>query len=242
MPIDRKTVKRYAKNLVYGNKLTYFLMRLIIYAVEGVTGGIITFVSGAGSLISTSMMLTGKPIFSGTALGWLFLAWLIPAFVNSWFIIGQRYMALSMSHKKRPSIEKTFIGFKERFRLRAFLLWLTKEVFAFIWSFLLIIPGIIKQVAYSQAEFILIDNPGISGNDARKLSEKWMQGHKAEYFLFELSFIPQYLLVGITMGIYGFWAYPYIDIARAVWYRKLKMQHVRGTRQKKARRRENGRA
>jgi uncharacterized membrane protein len=52
-------------------------------------------------------------------------------------------------------------------------------VFTFLWTLLLIIPGIIAAYRYSQAYFIMKDNPGISAMDAIRLSKEMMAGHTA---------------------------------------------------------------
>ena len=49
-----------------------------------------------------------------------------------------------------------------------------------------------------------------------------MDGHKWEYFVFNLSFIGWYLLCGITFGIAAIWVVPYVTTANVMYYEKLK--------------------
>lgn len=49
-----------------------------------------------------------------------------------------------------------------------------------------------------------------------------MYGHKAEYFVLQLSFIGWYLLAVITLGIASFWVNPYVKITNANYYLQLK--------------------
>ena len=57
---------------------------------------------------------------------------------------------------------------------------------------------------------------------AYKVSEKMMDGHKWEYFVFQLSFIGWYLLCGLTLGILYIWVLPYVTVANTMWYEELK--------------------
>lgn len=95
-------------------------------------------------------------------------------------------------------------------------------VFTFLWTLLLIIPGIIKSYAYSMTFFIVNDNPEIGSNDAIELSMKMMKGNKMKLFLLDLSFIGWYLLGLLSLCIGYFWIIPYHNTARAAFYENLK--------------------
>lgn len=94
-------------------------------------------------------------------------------------------------------------------------------IFTFLWSLLLVIPGIIKAYSYSMGYFILADRPDLSGNQARKRSMYLMKGHKWQLFCLDFSFIGWYLLSLLTLGILAFWVYPYHMTARAEFYNEL---------------------
>lgn len=101
-------------------------------------------------------------------------------------------------------------------------------VWVFLWSILLVIPGIIKAIAYSQAAFIYRDhlNRGekISYTQAVTLSRQMMNGHKWEYFVLQLSFIGWWIVTGITFGIAGIWVVPYYYITLSNYYVQLSAQ------------------
>lgn len=103
----------------------------------------------------------------------------------------------------------------------AFCLKLLQTLFVFLWSLLLIIPGIVKGYAYSMAPFIMAENPDMRPRDALDASEDLMEGHKAELFFLELSFIGWGLLSILTLGIGSLWLNPYIQAAHAAFYRNL---------------------
>ena len=95
-------------------------------------------------------------------------------------------------------------------------------LFTYLWSLLLIIPGIIKGISYSQAMYILAENPEIGAREAINRSKAMMDGHKMEYFVLMLSFIGWYLLCAITFGIATIWVIPYISAAYANFYNSIK--------------------
>ena len=86
-----------------------------------------------------------------------------------------------------------FDSFKQRF-WDNFLLALFGFVFVFLWSLLLVVPGIIKALAYSMSFYIMRDNPGIRPLQAITKSRRMMDGSKGRLFMLCLSFIGWYLL------------------------------------------------
>lgn len=93
-------------------------------------------------------------------------------------------------------------------------------IFVFLWSLLLIIPGIIKSLAYSQYYFLLRDHPEYSITEAITESRKLMDGYKWKYFLLNLSFIGWGILALITLGIGFLWLIPYVTTSLAAFYDK----------------------
>lgn len=125
----------------------------------------------------------------------------------------------------RIQFSSMFSGF-ERFGqtcAAGILIW----VFTILWSFLLIIPGIIKSYAYAMTYYILQDNPQMGGLDAITASKQMMQGHKWELFVLHLSFIGWFLLSGLTFGILQIcYVTPYLYATTAAFYHNLKNQEA----------------
>ena len=96
------------------------------------------------------------------------------------------------------------------------------ELKTFLWTLLLIVPGIIKSFAYAMTPFILVDHPEYSASEAIKESERLMQGHKFDLFWLYLSFIGWIILSIVTCGIGFFWLMPYLTSAQADFYNDLK--------------------
>lgn len=133
--------------------------------------------------------------------------------------LGFVMLAINVIRGCDVKIETLFDGFKNFGK--AFLLALINAIFIFLWSLLLIIPGIIKALSYSMSVYILADNPSIEPNEARKQSMAMMNGHKWRLFCLELSFIGWWILCGLTLGILTFWVTPYQQTAVAAFYQDL---------------------
>lgn len=102
-----------------------------------------------------------------------------------------------------------------------FLLSLLSAIYVFLWTMLFVIPGIVAVFKYAMAPFILLERPGLSPNDAITASKEMMDGHKAELFILDLSFIGWMLLNVATLGIGSLWLNPYMNAARAAFYRDI---------------------
>ena len=70
-----------------------------------------------------------------------------------------------------------------------------------LWTLLLIVPGIYKAYCWRLVPFIIADEPGISGKEARARSASMMNGSKWASFVLDLSFIGWKLVGALTLGI-----------------------------------------
>jgi len=75
------------------------------------------------------------------------------------------------------------------------------SLFTMLWTLLLIVPGIIKALSYSQTLYLIKDRPELSVMDAIKESKRLMKGSKWRLFLTQLSFIGWILLP--ILGLIG---------------------------------------
>lgn len=122
-------------------------------------------------------------------------------------------------------IENLFDGFKDY--ARVFLTNLLQSIYIVLWTLLLIVPGIIKSISYSQTFFVLKDNPELKNNAAIERSMAMMEGHKMEYFCLTLSFIGWILLSILTLGIGLLWVTPYMSTSMAHFYEYVKEDYER---------------
>ena len=150
------------------------------------------------------------------ALGFTYIGSLL---VSGPLTVGFALVAVNIVRRNNPKIENLFAAFNDF--VRTFVLWLINTIFIFLWSLLLIVPGIIKSLSYSMSYYILIDNPDIAANDARKQSMQLMDGNKWRLFCLYCSYIGWILLGLITFGILLFWVMPYIEVAKVEFYESL---------------------
>jgi len=73
-------------------------------------------------------------------------------------------------------------------------------LFTLLWALLFVIPGIIALLRYSQAFFILVDDPAKGVMQCINESKQLMVGNKGTYFCLILTFIGWALLTGLAIG------------------------------------------
>ena len=133
--------------------------------------------------------------------------------------VGLCCIFLGIIRNGKTEFEKILSGFNNF--MNNFVVGLLVYVFTFLWSLLLIIPGIIASYAYSMTFFIQHDNPEMRETEAITASKEMMKGHKWELFVLDLSFIGWYLLSCLTFGILLLYVVPYHNATRAAYYEKL---------------------
>ena len=141
-------------------------------------------------------------------------------FIAGPMLVGISMFSLSLSRGENARLEQIFEGFKNYGTvLGAYLLMV---LFIFLWMLLLIIPGIIAAIAYSQTFYILAEDDTIGSMDALKKSKEMMDGYKWKYFCLGLRFIGWALLCILTLGIGFLWLSPYIQVSYAKFYEDIK--------------------
>ena len=100
--------------------------------------------------------------------------------------------------------------------------YLLSSVLILLWALLLIIPGIIAGLSYSQTFYILSEEPQLSAMDAINKSKAMMEGHKMRLFLLCLVFFGMAILCLATLGIGFLWLSPYISTVMANFYQEVK--------------------
>ncbi|MFP4370884.1 MAG: DUF975 family protein [bacterium] len=101
---------------------------------------------------------------------------------------------------------------------------LFRGIYIFLWTLLLIIPGIIKMYEYRFVPYIIAENPGLDHNRVLNLSRKMTSGQKLDIFILDLSFIGWFLLGALFFGIGILFVQPYYDAVNAELYQKLKTE------------------
>jgi uncharacterized membrane protein len=86
------------------------------------------------------------------------------------------------------------------------------DLFITLWTFLFIIPGIVKAISYSQTMYLQAEHPDWDWKKCIDESKRVMEGHKMEYFSLVISFIGWYILSIFTCGILLIWIVPYLEV------------------------------
>lgn len=135
------------------------------------------------------------------------------------------------ARRERAQIGELFFGFRDGHYGHILLIMFLRSLKVFLWSLLLVIPGIIKSYEYCMVPYILAENPDLDSASVFALSRSMMDGQKMEAFVLDLSFLLWDLLGSITLGIADvLWVTPYKAATKAELYAALREEALqRGT-------------
>lgn len=167
----------------------------VVFSIPSVQGWIIGFL-GIGGLLSIVRFILGGPIRQGYGL----------------FLLKQQD-GEALDIKDLFSQLSSFGA--------GFCLFLLEGLYIALWTLLFIIPGFIAAYKYAMAPFIMLENPDMTASEAITASKDLMDGHKWELFCLDFSFIGWHLVSILTLGIGALVVNPYMNAARAAFYRNL---------------------
>lgn len=121
-------------------------------------------------------------------------------------------------------IGNMFSIFSQRNYSNMVLTQLKRQVFTFLWTLLLIIPGIIKTFEYSMIPFILADEPDLTSSEVFERSKALTKGNKFSIFVLELSFLGWYILGTLAFMVGRLFVHPYRYATFAKLYERLKVE------------------
>ena len=96
-----------------------------------------------------------------------------------------------------------------------------QALYVFLWSLLLLVPGIMAGYSYAMTGYILCEHPEMTAGEAIEQSKHMMFGNRWRLFCLQLSFIGWDLLCAVTLGIGHLWLTPYKQAAMAAFYRDV---------------------
>jgi uncharacterized membrane protein len=111
--------------------------------------------------------------------------------------------------------------------LNAFVAYLHVGIFIFLWTLLLIVPGIIAALYCSMVFLVMSENPGMDWLEAIWKSKEMMYGYKWKYACLMGRFIGWFLLCIITCGIAAIWVGPYWVSSKILFYEDIKKDRAR---------------
>jgi uncharacterized membrane protein len=93
---------------------------------------------------------------------------------------GVNAFSLRVVCRQPTKLSALFSGFRLFVKAIGLQLWIMLLVF--LWSLLLIVPGIIAALRYSQALYLMACHPNLGIGEAVKASDRMMKGHKLRLF------------------------------------------------------------
>ena len=195
----RAELKQYAKQCMKEQTLNPILVTLVY-----------TLIAIAISLLSAILGVT-------------VLIPMILSIVSSVLQVNYTYYCMKVARREQGEYTDLAYGFRDiKYTLKLFALVFAIAIFTSLWSLLFIIPGVMKALEYSQAIMIMIENPEKEIMEVIRESQTMMNGHRMEYFILSLSFIPWNLLSSLTLGIASLWVMPYMSITFVHYYYALR--------------------
>ena len=136
--------------------------------------------------------------------------------------VGLSIFTLSIVRNQDANLGQIFEGF-QKFGV-ALGTYIIQNIFIFLWTLLLIVPGIIATLAYSQTYYIIAENNSIGPLEAITKSKKIMRGNKGKLCCLGLRFFGWSLLCLLTLGIGYIWLFPYMQVSFARFYTDVATQ------------------
>ena len=172
--------------------------------------------------IFTLIQAFSETLGTQSLMGWLIcsVAIIIFSLLLGGIQFGYYVYSLKVFQQQDTGIGELFSHFQ--LLLKVFWLALRITIQAGLWTLLFIVPGIVAMLRYSQAFYVLAENPDLSAGDCIRESKELMKGHLWEYIILNLSFFFWNLLSSITLGLASLYVYPYMQITLAGYYLSLK--------------------
>jgi len=217
---SRAEIKEKAKAKLKTSYWMPFLASLVIaLAAGGVGSGSRYSASHEEWAYTTSNPLVFLPIIL-FGLVFMLIAIAVFVFLFSPLEMGARKFYIEYL-KNNENLSEIAFPFKSKAYMNIVKVLFVTRLFIFLWSLLLIIPGIIKAYQYKFVSYIIAENPDITTSEALDLSTEMTHGHKMDLFIMDLSFIGWYILGAICFGVGVFFVNPYRDTSFAMLYMKL---------------------
>lgn len=143
---------------------------------------------------------------------------LLSFFVSGSIMVGISSYTMSIAKGEGIHFKRLFGHFNSFKPFFAFLKYTSSVLVGLI---LLIVPGVIVALLFSQVFFVLANDSDIGVRDAFKKSKHMMSDRKMQFFLLQLRFLLYFLLGVFTLGIWWIWLLPKYYVAIALFFLEL---------------------
>ncbi len=231
MLIDRVAVKQHSKEIIRNSRPSMLTAGLIFVLLSALIGWLSLRLTGVDAATMDQVMecyesgnterlmtIMSRAMPTGAESLLDLLLHLALAIVS----VGFAIFTLNTVRKTEPVLGNLLDGFARPGRV--ILLIVLQYVFIFLWSLLLIVPGVIAAYRYSLATYILIDHPELSPLECIRESKRMTKGFKAQLFKLDLSFILWLLLSSLPIVGYAVQVYltPYMETAKVLYYEQIR--------------------
>lgn len=169
---NRIDLKNFAKDSMRKNYGACVLAAFLISLVLGLDAGTLSQLEDFEMYIPEGITVT---------VSWMTL--LIAIFAGNVFTVGCCRFFVENREYRAP-VSKVFHGFQSGHYTNAVWIMFLRDVKIVLWTFLFIIPGIVKTYEYRMVPYILADQPDISARDAFAISREMMRGQKVDAWVF----------------------------------------------------------
>lgn len=158
-------------------------------------------------------------MFGIVAVVTIIISTLLKTFVFNTMTVGGSRFFLKLRKNHPAEFSEIFVNFKDKTFLNIAKVTFLRDLFITLFSFLFIIPGIIKTYEYWAVKYILAVRPDLDYKEALRLSKTIMKGNKLDLFVLELSFIGWEILSLFTCALLNIlYVAPYMQATYAEFF------------------------
>lgn len=233
-PLDNKVIKSNARDFIRGRLWMFWSVLLVVGIIESLANSLPQWIFG-DRLSNLSDIIAGNPDnipkeISSSVFGWYYVLNVLITIVLIPLNIGVAQNVLAWSRGEDVNKWKVlFGGFNSaKIFFKQVGVVVLNTILCALWAVLLVVPGIIKGLAYSMYPYVLRDEPELSVWQTLKKSEAIMKGYKGKLFLMYLSFVGWFILGAFTFGILYIWLTPYIMTSTVKFYDDVRRAYYNG--------------
>lgn len=213
LKMDAKAAMREAVISPYGVTVIYGIILFILSAIQSFLDIWKRILDKANGYIDPAQLIA----FIGSSIVFFIISFVITTIIQ----FGYSSFCLKVSNRDATMSYMDLFS-SVRYLLKAIGLSVVTGVLVLLWSLLFIVPGIIAAYRYSQAVFVLVEDPRKGIMQCIQESKDMMVGHKFEFFVLQLSFLLWELMGIFTCGLGYIYVYPYMNVTKANYYNAVK--------------------
>lgn len=233
-PLDNKVIKSNARDFIRGRLWMFWSVLLVVGIIESLANSLPQWIFG-DRLSNLSDIIASNPDnipkeISSSVFGWYYVLNVLITIVLIPLNIGVAQNVLAWSRGEDVNKWKVlFGGFNSaKIFFKQVGVVVLNTILCALWAILLVVPGIIKGLAYSMYPYVLRDEPDLSVWQTLKKSEAIMKGYKGKLFLMYLSFVGWFILGAFTFGILYIWLTPYVMTSTVKFYDDVRRAYYNG--------------